>query len=61
MPELDTAMDALNQAASELASPEPAATAELAQSVARSTATVQAQLDDLKAKMNEFLTATSKA
>ena len=54
-------MDALNQAASELASPEPAATAELAQSVARSTATVQAQLDDLKAKMNEFLAATSEA
>tara|TARA_R110001606_G_scaffold30572_5_gene94522 strand:+ start:477 stop:1241 length:765 start_codon:yes stop_codon:yes gene_type:complete len=61
MTELDTAMDALNQAASELASPEPAATAELAQSVARSTATVQAQLDDLKAKMNEFLAATSEA
>tara|TARA_R110002072_G_scaffold41292_8_gene116188 strand:- start:1754 stop:2518 length:765 start_codon:yes stop_codon:yes gene_type:complete len=66
MKELDTAMDALNQAASGLANPEqgdPAeptmSPAELARSVASSTAIVQAQLDDLKSKMNEFLTATN--
>tara|TARA_R110000868_G_scaffold80881_3_gene229306 strand:+ start:9148 stop:9912 length:765 start_codon:yes stop_codon:yes gene_type:complete len=68
MSELDTAMGSLNQAASELARPAQAgaadqalSAAELAQSVTRSTATVQAQLDDLKSKMNEFLSATSAA
>ena len=68
MSELDAAMGSLNQAAGQLANSDPAATAdpvlsaaELARSVTRSTATVQAQLDDLKSKMNEFLTATSAA
>ncbi|WP_417483913.1 protoglobin domain-containing protein [Maricaulis salignorans] len=66
MTELDAAMDSLKQAASELAGPEQAtaadqavSAAELAQSVTRSTVVVQAQLDDLKSKMNEFLTASS--
>jgi len=68
MTELDTAMTSLNQAASELARPaqDPPADAALnaaglAQSVASSTAIVQAQLNDLKSKMNEFLTATTAA
>ncbi|WP_417496228.1 protoglobin domain-containing protein [Maricaulis sp.] len=68
MSELDAAMGSLNQAAGQLANSDPAATAdpvlsaaELARSVTRSTATVQAQLDDLKSKMNEFLTATGAA
>lgn len=68
MKELDTAMDALNQAESGLANPAQSestgstmSAAELAQSVASSTAVVQAQLNDLKSKMNEFLTATTAA
>lgn len=68
MTELDAAMTSLNQAASGLAKPVQAPAAdqalsadELAQSVADSTALVQAQLDDLKSRMNEFLTATSAA
>lgn len=66
--ELDHSMSSLNQAASELANPAQAAAAdqasgaaELAQTVTRSTATVQAQLDELKSKMNEFLIATGAA
>jgi protoglobin len=68
MTDLDTAMDSLDQAASTLTrlaeSGQPAhgtSTTELAQSITGSTADVRTQIDDLKAKMDNFLAAACNA